>query len=103
MGDLQLDTLFGIETASCKPFASLGHPTARGVLTIEASDAFRELLLFTPPHRQAIAIEPYTCTTDAANLAARGIDSGWRVLAPQSDFAARLRYRWDANGSGSSD
>ncbi len=29
-------------------------------------------------------IEPYTCSADAANLAARGIDSGWRVLATRA-------------------
>jgi aldose 1-epimerase len=42
--------------------------------------AFREVVVFTPPHRQAFCIEPYTCTTDAVNLQARGIDAGWRVL-----------------------
>jgi aldose 1-epimerase len=43
---------------------------------------FRNLVVFTPPHRQAIALEPYTCTTDAINLQARGIDAGWIVLPP---------------------
>jgi aldose 1-epimerase len=43
------------------------------------SAAFRELVVFTPPHRQAFALEPYTCVTDAANLRQEG---GWRVLPP---------------------
>lgn len=50
------------------------------MLTMWTSDGFRELVLFTPPHREAICIEPYTCTTDAINLAAQRIDAGWRVL-----------------------
>jgi len=50
-----------------------------GSLTISVSPEFRELVLFTPPHRQAVAIEPYTCATDAANL---GVGAGWVVLPP---------------------
>ena len=42
---------------------------------------FREIVAFTPPaNPRAIAIEPYTQTTDAINLAARGIDGGLRTL-----------------------
>jgi aldose 1-epimerase len=58
------------------------HPTAERMLTLWIGGDFRELVAFTPPHREAICLEPYTCTTDAINLAARGIDGGLRVLAP---------------------
>jgi aldose 1-epimerase len=44
--------------------------------------AFRELVVYTPPNRDAICLEPYTCVTDAVNLAPRGIDTGWQVLDP---------------------
>jgi aldose 1-epimerase len=64
-----------------------------------ADPAFRELVLFTPPHRQAVAIEPYTCSADAANLAERGIDSGWRVLPAGSEWEAAVEYRWVPSGS----
>jgi aldose 1-epimerase len=47
---------------------------------------FRELVAFTPPNRAAICIEPYTCPTDAINLARDGHDVGWRTLAPGSEF-----------------
>ena len=43
---------------------------------------FRELVIYTPPARGAICMEPYTCVTDAINLQARGIDAGLRVLQP---------------------
>jgi aldose 1-epimerase len=42
---------------------------------------FRELVIYTPPDRGAICLEPYTCITDAINLQRRGIDAGLRVLA----------------------
>jgi aldose 1-epimerase len=47
---------------------------------------FREIVVFTPPGRAAVCIEPYTCPTDAINLTARGIDCGWRTLGPGSEF-----------------
>lgn len=43
---------------------------------------FRELVIYTPPTRRAISLEPYTCVTDAVNLQPRGIDAGLRVLMP---------------------
>jgi aldose 1-epimerase len=47
---------------------------------------FREITAFTPPNRNAICLEPYTCVTDAMNLEARGVDAGLRVLGPGSEF-----------------
>jgi aldose 1-epimerase len=47
---------------------------------------FRELVIYTPPGRNAVCLEPYTCTTDAINLAPRGIDAGWQVLEPGAEF-----------------
>jgi aldose 1-epimerase len=45
-------------------------------------DHFRELVVFTPPFGEGtlIAVEPYTQTTDAINLEAKGIDAGLRTL-----------------------
>jgi aldose 1-epimerase len=43
---------------------------------------FRELVIYTPPRRGSICLEPYTCVTDAINLQPRGIDAGLRVLRP---------------------
>jgi aldose 1-epimerase len=54
---------------------------------VYSSPSFREAVVFTPPHRQAFCIEPYTCTTDAINLQQRGIDAGLIVLAPGQDWA----------------
>jgi aldose 1-epimerase len=48
--------------------------------------AFRELVVYTPPNRDAICLEPYTCVTDAVNLEPQGIDAGWQVLDPGAEF-----------------
>ena len=47
---------------------------------------FRELVVYTPHNRDAVCLEPYTCVTDAINLEPRGIETGWRVLEPGSEF-----------------
>jgi aldose 1-epimerase len=51
-------------------------------LRVLCSDSFRDMVVYTPAHRLAICIEPYTCVTDAVNLQARGIEAGWQVLPP---------------------
>ena len=65
------------------------------MLRVYADSSFQELLLFTPPHRQAIAIEPYTCTTDAANLQASGVEAGWRVLRGGETYTSAVEYRFE--------
>jgi len=64
-----------------------------GALVVRASPVFRELVVFTPPHRKAVCLEPYTCPTDAANLAARGLDVGWQILAPGQTWHAAVEFR----------
>lgn len=59
-------------------------------VTLTAPPIFREIVMFTPPSRGAICIEPYTCVTDAINLEAQGLDAGLRVLAPGSEFCTWL-------------
>ena len=96
VGYAALDTLLGD-----LPYGTPGVPGQVAYITsnhsvaairIEVDDAFRELLLFTPPHRTALAVEPYTCTSDALNLEARGVDAGLRILAPGAEFTATVRY-----------
>jgi aldose 1-epimerase len=78
--------------------ATLSHPGASGRLRVLADPVFRELVLFTPPHRRAVAIEPYTCSADAANFHERGLDSGWRELKPGGEWMATVEYRWEREG-----
>jgi aldose 1-epimerase len=97
IGATALDQVFTGVTASGKDvreLAALSHPQATGTLRVLADDSFRELVLFTPPHRQAVAIEPYTCSADASHLAERGIDSGWRTSKPGQSWNCRVEYRW---------
>lgn len=104
IGGTALDNVFtkatGAETQNGGSFeiARLTHPSASGRLRVLADKSFRELVLFTPVHRQAVAIEPYTCSADAGNFAARGIDSGWRILEPGEVWEGAVEYRWESTG-----
>jgi aldose 1-epimerase len=83
------------DTASAlSTVAELAHPNASGRLRILAGPQFRELVLFIPPHRKAVAIEPYTCSADAANLAERCIDSGWIIIPPNGTWQSVVEYQW---------
>lgn len=53
-------------------------PKSNVAVIVRASSDFREVVVFTPPHKKAVCIEPYTCPTDAVNLT----DAGWQVLPP---------------------
>jgi aldose 1-epimerase len=64
-------------------------------LSLHFSKEFRNLVVFTPPHRQAIALEPYTCITDAINLQAHGVDAGWIVLEPDRVWLGQVEMHLD--------
>ncbi|MBY0459562.1 MAG: hypothetical protein K2V38_19755, partial [Gemmataceae bacterium] len=74
------------------------HPQASGRLRMLADANFGDLVLFTPAHRRAVAIEPYSCSADASNLQARGVASGWRVLSAGEAWRSAVEYCWEPNG-----
>jgi aldose 1-epimerase len=85
---LHLDDLFtGVREQ--EPLGAVCDSAGR-CLVVSASADFREVVAFTPPHRQAVCLEPYTCTTDALNLQARGMDAGLRVLEPGQKWAGKV-------------
>jgi aldose 1-epimerase len=63
-------------------------------LELEAGGGFRDYVIFTPPHRQALCLEPYTAVTDAINLYGRGIDAGLKLLAPGERWTGRVTARF---------
>ena len=82
-----------VEADGLRGNGSLRQPADGVELTLRSAHAFRDLVVFTPPHRQAFCIEPYTCTTDAINLQARGVDAGLLVLPPGGRWTAAVEMR----------
>jgi aldose 1-epimerase len=82
------------------PAPQSGGPHERAVLRdgpaalrVLCSEDFTDLVVFTPPHRHAFCVEPYTCTTDAVNLQAGGVEAGWRVLPPGGRWSSVVELR----------
>jgi aldose 1-epimerase len=68
--------------------------TGLGAVEVWTSPAFRELVVFTPPSKQAICLEPYTCVTDAVNLQNQGVDTGLIILKPGESRTEFVVFRF---------
>jgi len=70
--------------------ATIADPVSGRTTRLTFDDSFRECVVYTPHHREAICIEPYTCVPDAYGLAQAGHETGLRVLAPGESFRAKM-------------
>jgi aldose 1-epimerase len=66
-------------------------PIARKAIRLRSSVAFRTLVHYTPAGRCAVCLEPWTCTANAFNLSAAGIDSGMLVLSPGETWEGAMQ------------
>jgi aldose 1-epimerase len=95
-GGLKLDdVLSGVQFRGETATASIADPGSGKNMSLAFDQQFRECVVYTPPHREAICIEPLTCAPAAAWLGQQGIDAGWRVLAPGESFTAACEIRLD--------
>lgn len=88
---MQLDdvlTGLHLEAGQCR--ATIEGGASHHTLELRFDAAFRECVVYNPPHREAVCIEPYTCVPDAYELQATGIDAGLRYLPPGDVFRARF-------------
>ncbi|MEN1680882.1 MAG: aldose 1-epimerase [Planctomycetota bacterium] len=57
-------------------------PATGRVLRQTAEGGFASVVIYTPGHREAVCLEPYTCVPDPLRLEAEGHTTGLEVLAP---------------------
>ena len=92
--EMQFDDVFtGLQFAGELCLCRIVDPRSGVRLAIEFDRTFRECVVYTPPHRQAVCIEPYTCVPNASELQAAGVDWGLRVLQPGEAFQGRMVVR----------
>lgn len=60
----------------------LADPAKGRTLTQTFDSGFTQCVVYTPGHREAICLEPYTCVPDAIRLAAEGHETGLQILQP---------------------
>jgi aldose 1-epimerase len=96
VGDLSLDDVYThLDISDHQPGPLVVGRLLRAdgwSVAVRVSADFREMVVFTPPHGKAVCLEPYTCPTDAVNLAARGIDAGWKQLLAGGVWSAEVQY-----------
>jgi aldose 1-epimerase len=74
---------------------SIEDPGSGRRLQMIFGDEFPACVVYNPPHREAICIEPYTCIPDAFRLEEAGIDAGALVLQPGERWKSRIDIRVD--------
>lgn len=91
---LKLDDVLTDLTNEDNRITSFVMDPQAGLQVLQVTDAaFRELVVYTPPHGRSVCLEPYTCVTDALNLHARGGDSGLQILAPGAEYLTWFEIR----------
>jgi len=53
---------------------------------------FTQCVVYTPVHREAICLEPYTCVPDPFRLAEEGHETGLRILPPGERFITTIEF-----------
>jgi aldose 1-epimerase len=75
-----------------RPPAIVGWPERGFAVEVSADAPCDHLVVFVPPDRDYIAVEPVTHMTDAFNRAALGQpDTGTRLLTPEAAFSCTMR------------
>ncbi len=91
LGTTQLDNVYGgLVFHDGRYLARVVDPASSREVVFNFGDEFSYLVLFNPPHREAICIEPYTTLPDPFTLQQQGIDPTQRVLAPGATFHTRM-------------
>lgn len=85
------DVLTDLQPDGATVRTTIEDPTNRRTLRQTFDAAFRHCVVFVPPHREAIAIEPYTGVPDPFALEAAGVDGGLRILPPGDAFTAHVQ------------
>jgi aldose 1-epimerase len=93
LAEQQFDTAF----TALRPDADgllrtkLTDPATGRALTQTFDTSFTQCVVYTPPHREAICLEPYTCVPDAIRLKAEGHETGLQILKPGESRHTSIR------------
>lgn len=96
IGALEFDDVFtDLAVADGVVTSRYEDPAGPTALRVEQDPGCGTIVLFTPPHRRSVCIEPYTCLPGGAAFD-RG--RGWRILAAGESLAARMTLVLEERG-----
>ncbi len=91
IGDAFIDDVYtGLDVHDGWFTAEVRDPFNGRSIAVRSDAQFREHVIFAPLHASVVCLEPYTCATDAFNLAARGVDAGMIVLEPGARWTGSM-------------
>ena len=94
IGDTTYDDVWtSVQTTNGWSACTVRDPHIGLSVTTEGDSAFREWVVYAPPDKPVICFEPYTCTTNAFNLQAKGVDAGMVRLKPGEALRGTMRIR----------
>jgi aldose 1-epimerase len=93
LADHQFDTAFTAMSADDDGVlrTKIADPATGRTLTQTFDTSFTQCVVYTPPHREAICLEPYTCVPDAIRLMAEGHETGLQILKPGDSRQTTIR------------
>ncbi len=91
LGERQFDTPYRLVASSGDVETVVADPTSghRIVQRFNAAD-FPQLVIYTPGHREAVCVEPYSCVPDPFRLEQQGVATGLRTLAAGESHETRF-------------
>jgi aldose 1-epimerase len=93
-GAMQLDhVLGGLKFDNHRCTTTIHDPHSKRTLSMTFDDQFTACVVYNPPHREAVCIEPYTTIPDAFTLREKGIDPSLQIVAPGRSFRTRIEIR----------
>lgn len=94
LADIRLDNVFGgLKSENHQIVTTIHDPQSGRTVTQEFDDQFTACVVFNPPHREAVCIEPYTTIPDPFTLRERDVDPQLRILAPGESFRTKIEVR----------
>ena len=96
VGEMKLDNVFGgLKFDNHQLTTTIHDPGSGRTLSLSFDDAFTACVVYNPPHREAVCIEPYTTIPNPFSLREKGIDPNLKILAPGESFRTRVEIRVD--------
>jgi len=90
--DSQLDNGYGgLELTDGVCTTSIHDPSSGRTIVQQFDDQFDNAVLYTPGHREAFCIEPYTSIPDAFQLRRQGYSGGLQILDTDETFETSIR------------
>ncbi len=88
LANREFDTPYRFATGANQ--TDLVDPVSRRRVRQTFDASMKCCVIYTPDHREAICLEPYTCTPDPIAMEAKGVDTGLITLQPGETYQTQL-------------